>query len=562
MKALSTAVLLASIVLLQSAPARAALGDCTDAAYLGRFPDAPSAPDLLCVELFRFTVPTPGGERTIRGIHDASADWAFLPGAPAAVERGARLAAEAFGRLGDHRIDDVTLLLLDSGHATHWSGDRRPVLAITDGRGSAAAPGECLITLYMLGDGGNPGELAVNVAHEILHCLQFATLTDGQMATVGVGGDWWIEGSAEYFAALAVPDSLPTTDRSGLFDSAVELGTALNGMGHEAVIFFYWLHGERGPGGLVPFMRKMAADGSAPAQHAVMRGELSDEDWLRFAQAYADRNIGHPQGGLTLSPPDGPTLVFAENGTQEFPLPPFVIAIGNAEYRCGRWRNTLSPEDANVGTREADGSGWSAWPQEVDARDAPPARYRVVALHTDSAEATLSIEAERTASCEPCGSTDRLDACLVGTWVMSGGGPGEWMRAMGLPITSFNSGPRVVTFRDDGLYGAEPVATQLTGETADGRGEAEGSAAAAAGRWSAADGTLTICQDSGGVSGTVTVTTRYDTMRGPVSAPGAGELVQSYSCLEGSLSTSLPMPGTAPMETQYSRVPDPATEER
>ncbi|HUF56571.1 MAG TPA: hypothetical protein VMM55_08440, partial [Thermohalobaculum sp.] len=81
------AVLLACVSALPPATGRGALGDCTDPGYLGRFPEATSAPDLLCVELFRITVPSAGGERTIRGIQDVSADWAFAPGAPAAVER-------------------------------------------------------------------------------------------------------------------------------------------------------------------------------------------------------------------------------------------------------------------------------------------------------------------------------------------------------------------------------------------------------------------------------------------------------------------------------------------
>ena len=120
--------------------ARADFGDCSDDGYLDRFPDAPSAPGLNCVELFNFTYSTPGGPRQMRGIQDISADWAFLPGAPEAVERGARLAAAAFAALGDFRIDDVTLLILDDAHSTFYSGaeEEREVMAITDGHADAA----------------------------------------------------------------------------------------------------------------------------------------------------------------------------------------------------------------------------------------------------------------------------------------------------------------------------------------------------------------------------------------------------------------------------------------
>jgi hypothetical protein len=403
---------------------RADFGDCSADAYLDRFPDAPSAPGLNCIELFRIDFTASGGARQIRGIQDISADWAVRPDAVAAVERGARLAAAAFSRFSGFEIDDVTLLILDDAHVDTYS-DTREVLGIADGRRDPAGgrPGECLITLYMLSLTGDPVSVAVTVAHEVFHCLQYASLSAGQMATVGAGGDWWIEGSAEYFAALAVPDSIRFTDRSGAFDSAVDSGFALNGLAHEAVIFFYWLHQARGPSGLVPFMRGMAVSGDAPAQHAAMRTQLPDDEWLRFAQDYVDTNFGHPQGGeLALSPPEGERLAFDENETLEFPLLPFVISLGWANYDCGRWRNTLTPDDGNAAAQENGEGAWNTYPDEVDARDDPPGRYRIAALHTGSEERTLSIEAERTVSCEPCGGTDELDACVAGTWIMTGGG--------------------------------------------------------------------------------------------------------------------------------------------
>jgi hypothetical protein len=538
--------------------ARADFGDCASAEYLTAFPGAPIALGLGCVELFRIDFSSSGGMRQIRGIQEFSADWAFRPGATAAVERGARLTAAAFAALGDFQIDDVTLLILDDAHATTFSDDPE-VLAITDGvRGpSGARPGECLITLYMLGLGGDPADLAVTVAHEVFHCLQYASLSAGQMATVGAGGDWWIEGSAEYFAALAVPESLPFTDRSGPFDAAEQPRTALNGMAHEAAIFFYWLHPTRGPSGLMPFMRAMAASGDASAQHSAMRGQLSNDEWLRFAQDYTDRMISHPRGGaLALNPRGGEVLQFDRNRTLEFPLAPFVIGLGTSEYDCGEWENTLRPDDANVGAKELGTTAWGEYPEEVDAHDPARGRYRIVALHTESGERSLSIKAERTVSCEPCGGSDELDACLAGTWVMTGGGPVEWMRSQGVPITRSFSGPRIVTFRDDGVYGTDSFAGGLTVRQGDIVGQGEGFMTRAAGRWSAEEGRLTICQDSGVLSGQVTVTTPRGSGTMPINQPGAGQLMQRYTCSEASLSTTLNFAGMSPMVTQYTKVPE------
>ncbi|MFQ5565865.1 MAG: hypothetical protein ACE5EU_05835 [Paracoccaceae bacterium] len=541
--------------------ARADFGDCADDGYLGRFPDAPSALGLNCIEVFNFGFSTPGGERRMRGIQDISADWAFLPGAPEAVERGARLAADAFASLGDFQIDDVTLLILDDAHATFHSGEdeEREVMAIVDGIEDAdgGRKGECLVTLFMLGRGGNPDELAVTVAHEIFHCLQYASLSASQMLTFGSGGQWWIEGSAEYFAALAVPESRSFTDRSAPFDAAVDADTALNAMWHEAVIFFYWMHPTSGPSGLVPFMRAMATSGSASAQHAAMRSVLADEKWLDFAEEYSDQAISHPQGGaLALNPPGGEVLIFDENEELEFPLAPFVIRLATVEYECGKWENTLTPERPNLAVREQGESSWTEYPEEVDAREPPAGRYRIAALHTGSEERSLSIEAERTVSCEPCGESDRLDACLAGTWIMSGGGPVEWMKRQGVPIVASHSGPRIVTFRDDGVYGTEAFAAGLTVRDTDFVGVGEGFLTVAAGRWSAHEGRLTICQDSGGLTGTATVTTPRGTGTMPISQPGAGRLSQRYTCSESSLSTTMDFPGLSPMVTHYTRVPE------
>ena len=49
------------------------------------------------------------------------------------------------------------------------------------------------------------GDIPTSIAHEMFHCVQYASLSPEQMATYGAGGDWWIEGSAEYFANLTLP---------------------------------------------------------------------------------------------------------------------------------------------------------------------------------------------------------------------------------------------------------------------------------------------------------------------------------------------------------------------
>lgn len=545
-------------ILLLPMQARADFGDCSRADYMALFPDAPSAIDLNCVEIFNFGYATPSGARHIRGIKDISGGWAFAPGAEAAVERAAQLAVTAFSELGSYDIDDVTLLFLDD---THDFSERpgRIVLAMTDGLGGVGGgrAGECLITLYALSPGTDTLDLTVTVAHEIFHCLQYRSLSSAQMATVGTGGDWWIEGSAELFSAYAVPGSGPYTDRSGRFDAGVDAGLALNDMHHEAGIFFYWLVGRSGLSVLMPFLHAMADSGSAAVQHAAMRSALPDADWLRFAQDYVDREIKHPQDHvLALNPSILNTYGFTENGTERIPLDPFVLTHGFVDYTCGEWRNTMRPETANLSARRDSETEWGAYPDTVDAVDAGEAHYRFAALHTGGAPIDFVIEAERIRSCAPCAGSNAVDACLVGTWQMSGGGAIEWMKANGIPITRSRSGPRIVTFRGDGAYGTEPFDLTLTVREGDMVGQGEGYMTVAAGRWSAGDGALNICQDSGAMSGEVTVTTPRHSGTMPISQPGTGQLIQRYSCSGRSLSTSLHFAGMSPMNTEYTKISD------
>ena len=545
-----------SLLPLFPVPAQAEFGDCTDPAYLSRFPDAPAAGSILCVELFRFTVATPGGPREIRAIQDVVGDWAAPPGAAGGVERGAREAAAAMAAGGSFATDDITLLLLDD--ASSLTPGRQPV-AVTDGRrdASGARPGECLVSLYGLTPAAAGDEIAVTTAHEMFHCIQFASLSAGQMGTVGGGGDWWIEGSAEYFSAFAVSGSQPFTDRGADFDALVDGGTPLNAMAHEAGVFFFWWAGTAGgPGQLMDFLRAMAGSGGAGAQRAAMRSVLSDDQWLRFATDYADQAITHPQGGgLGSLPSMRETRTVSGDVTETLTLEPFAILLGTFDYDCGTWGHTLNPVNPNLAATLA--GAWADWPEEVDARDGRPSTLRFAGMHTGDSDDEVEIEIERRRSCEPCAGTDRVDACVSGVWQMTSGGPVEWMRAQGLPITGHAEGPRYATFLSDGSYTAAPLGVSLTVEIDDTRGDAIGGSTTAFGRWSAADGILNICQDAGMVSGTVTVTTPRGSFSGPVSQDGAGVLSMPYSCSEGgTMSTSTPIPGMAPIQTGYTRIAD------
>lgn len=560
----------ALLFLLSAAPAQAQFLDCMAEGYLDAFPVAPTAEGLACLELFRFPVATPDGQRHIRGIMDAGADWAAPPDLVAEVERGARLAGAAFAGLGSFQVDNITVLILDDVYATADLTGEDPAdpdaprgvlgVALSAPVLPAGAGPECLVSIYALAPGATDGSMATTVAHEIFHCVQGRTYAGAKYETYGAGGDWWIEGAAEAFAAAAVPESAAYTDRSADFDAAVAGRVALNEMEHEAVHFFYWrMQTNGGLAALMPFQDAMAESGGAAAQQAAMRGAMSPEEWAAFAQAYADGRIVHPQGGsLGSVAPDGEMLSIEDAGTHALPMDPFTITLGRAYYGCGLWGNEARPPAPALTWRSEDApdSGdWRALPEELDTRDAADTAWRLVALPVEDSEGQLAVE--RRAGCTPCLGSTEIDACLVGTWELTGGGPEEWMRAQGMDINVTYHDPRQMILRADGAFSTPAVRYSMTmrGVRSTGTGDAVGPAAF--GTWSVADGRLNTCVGAGGgVEGTVTMT--YDSGASgsmETGQPGGGDLSVRYSCSGGEVVTHTPVGSGMPdIVTTYTRV--------
>jgi hypothetical protein len=551
---------LAAVLLGGAGPAAAQFLDCMSDGYLASFPEAPTAEGLACRELFRFEVATPEGPRFMRGIADAGAGWAAPPDLVAEVERGARLAGAAFARLGSFRVDNITLLILDDVHATgdlSGPGDGAVLgTALSDRNLPPGTPPECLLTIYALAPGATDGSMATTVAHEIFHCVQGASYAGPKYQSYVAGGAWWIEGAAEAFAAAAVPESAAHTDRSPEFDAAVAGRVPLNDMAHEAAQFFYWLMQTRGGlAALMPFQDAMAETGGAAAQQAAMRRALSPDEWAAFAQAYADGRITHPQGGtLASAPPEGEVLTIEDAGPFPLPMAPFTLTLGRADYGCGVWANRQRPPAPQLSWKA--GGDWQELPAELDTREGGDRAWRLVALPVDEGEGGLSVE--RRAGCAPCLGSSEIDACLVGTWEVSGGGPEEWMRAQGIRSSFAFDGPRQMTLRRDGLFSTGGFGVTAD-EAQDGmRMEGEGEVAAAQGTWSVTEGRLNTCiAAGGGMGGEVTITTPDTSGTMATGAPPGGSLSVGYSCAGGELVTTLPMGGGLPaMETRYRRIGD------
>jgi hypothetical protein len=408
-----------------SGPARASFGECSDAEYLANF-DTRFAlePGFLCVESDRVPVHSDAGVTHIRIVQHLLADWATRPGATRAIKDGVTASVRAMGSLGHFSIPDVTVLLVDgfappTGPRDESFGDVAAATAPLHGD-------ECLIVVYLLGTGATERYAGSVIAHELFHCIQSASLTVGQVATTGGGtpdgGNWWGEGSADWFATLAAPAPAYMADRVLAFDRSSPT-TALTRMSYDGYVFFAWLGGSaHGHESVVPFLRQMAESTSEGAQRSAMSRALAPEEWLRFAEDYIDQRIFDGQGvSIGSTPLAGETLEWTETQSHRVDLEPFVLTRRSIAFRCGRWGVTPRPERFHAVSPIA-GEGWTEFPETMDnlARDRGDLRF--VGFNASGEPAPLQIAGTLTESCEQCAQTGEVahNSCLIGTWHFAG----------------------------------------------------------------------------------------------------------------------------------------------
>ena len=557
---------------LPGAPAKAQLADCMSPGYIATF-EVPGVTELTCAEVFRFSFDTPGGPREVRGIADLNADWSFQPGTIAASEAAARQATAALADLGNYRIGDVTILLLADQLEPEATvrRDAGPVLAQAwDPADSAVS--ECRMTQFLWGRGGVTADFPTTLAHELFHCVQYATLSPDQMATLTKGGDWWIEGSAEAFAAFAIPDSIGTAAWGADFNANVSARVPLYKMSYESVIFFYWLIGERGIGGLLPFLAGMSGEIGHGPQRAAMREAMTDDQWLDFAKAYADETIGHPHGqplGLEGRFPIEHVQVEATS-THTLTFEAFAVIPGEAFYECGKWENVSRPDDANLASRMASAFDWqTGWLREIDTRDGGEPDMRFVAMNTGDADLSYQLRARRMAACSPCQGATELDRCMVGYWEGDTRVLIDLMRRAGAPISRNAMGPMYLALNEDGTWiaSASPIDFQTVTPHPDGvtTVDVRGQTGGGGGRWAIlGPGQLVGCTDWLGDLDAVADTQSPNVSAStPLFAAGTGgeEGTARYSCSAGTMSTTVRMGRFGDVVFPFTRLSPPPEDE-
>ena len=538
-------------------PAEAAFGDCNNAAYLAEFdPRLSRETDFLCTERLRVAVATAGGERHMRLVHHLVADWATTGDVLRVFDQGLRDVRTALGKIGPFQMNDVTVLLLDSTPPLEGRAERfGEIAALTN----LTKGGECHIVVYLLGVGATRAYAASVMAHEIFHCVQVASQSAAQMATGAMGrgrsGDWWIEGSADWFATLATapPDYLD--DRLSAFDR--DSGSMpLFDMSYQSVVFFEWLGGARGPGAVLPFLSRMAAVRDRAAQMSAMRAALTPAAWLQFAQAYLDKQIHYPGGrALDLHPTDGPGEIWTATRAARLDAAPFVIARGTLDFSCGRWQTAAVPATALAAQRE--GSTWGTLPAELRGEAGRETRFRYAIFNAADDSRQLTLTGTLAVACAQCMTSQARNSCMVGLWEFESGGRLEWVRRHmppGLHVSNRTEKGQTMTFNDDGSFSLGAYRGQT--KVANDRGvRGTGNVSShARGRWATSGNALYLCRDMHNVGGTINVQGPGGvnrTVRVPVEA--ATTLRWNYNCAGNALKTEESVAGADPIKTTYRR---------
>lgn len=560
--ALATVALLVGAIVYVRASER--FGDCNSVEYLRMF-DARLAEglgalgrdDFQCVVALEVPVDTPSGEKRIRVIRHVASDWAEGPGVSASVASGVHGSAAALPRLGDFRIGNATVLLLDD----FGPGSRHENFGEIAAWTRIGPNGECLITLWLLGRAARADRAGPVIAHELMHCVQFASLTAGQMgsATPGGasgGGTWWMEGSADWFGTVALPAAPFIAGRVNRFDIDSPR-VALNLMTYDAFVFFAWLGGAQGPDAVLPFLHGMAESSHASAQQAAMREVLPADGWLQFAKDYLDQRIRDGHGAsIGSAPADGDDWTFTETRSERIALDPFVLRRGYVVFECGRWSVRATPAEHHA-VEPARGD-WGAFPATVDALDGEPRRFRFAAMPAAERRVDITLRATKDVACEECAGTREIDQCLVGTWRMTNDGMAEFANRMmrGFARVAAVEPNTTMVLSEDRSFTNTTTDAQNAIVAPDKRGFAQMSGNTS-GRWSASGGVLNACPDAHATAGTVTGSGAGISKTAPMPGSTARPMRNAYVCDGETLRIELELGRAGTLRNTFRRVSPP-----
>lgn len=523
-----------------------AVNNCTDTAYVAAF--VPALAGRTCEEVVaRVPIPYRGGSAIMRILRMPEVEMDARANATVAMlRRIASRVGAAMDEMGGVQVHDVSILLTGF---TDDPDDPAGALA-TALWPNPAYPDQCLVAMYLGDYSREIVDLEFAIAHEIFHCIQFRTwnLDPGSSNAF-----WWMEGSAEYFAALALPDVNGAGSSVADFDENSSAHSLL-AMDYENVVLFSWVDAHMGgPAGVKHTLDTLSEGRTMAAQREVAARALIADNLQRFAQDYIDGVIPLPNGRAMGSSPRLPT----QDADRPLQLSgePFVLTRGQINFAPAQYVNRIDVREGRYETAR-EPRNWAALPTSLDIPCDSEVGYAFAAISGDEAGVDIEITPDNVLerTCAPCGASvaprAQHNSCLIGTWHFAGHQNfcetfAERLATGGARMISCDPGTGEVTFSADGVATGsargQNVLVQLNPDMTMHIVQAIESRA----NWSTEAGEIQFCGATSTLSGVNTITARGSATSTEIdqsSPPSTGAV--SFACSRTTLTiTSHEAPG-------------------
>jgi hypothetical protein len=403
----------------RSAPgvARAAarpVGDETDCRALWAEGFADAGP-IICLEYDEFSV----GGNTYRVYYPA-----YWPAGDARRELlqpttdAMRAALEEFTRYGPASVIPADLVFTDLAYLEDDGRRTDNVLAVASPRERRS---RCHVAVFPSGV-SEPESLPFILAHEIFHCYQYTNLSPQESGPPPDVNEWWVEGSANYFATVVLPASNYEWGYATEWFDPRSVRRSIFRMNYDNYLFFEYLEMSGGldPAGIVELLRRMPVGGSWAEQQIALAGvEGMEEAYHAFGQTYLDRELLDSGGGsVPVSPRPGETFRFVRGSVdEEFSAEPFQLARFRLSFEEDTRFDTfteLASGEGTISARPAPSTGaWGDLPFDLNT---VCGESEYIALVTGaSASSSGPRFSVHVFGAEPEEETE-CDRCLIGVW--------------------------------------------------------------------------------------------------------------------------------------------------
>ena len=402
-----------------AAPALAFV-DCQTPAFAEFVEDA----KFTCQEGQTATVTGFASDVVLRSVHDAKdAGAADAEAQVFAAVREALVRMAALDSGMPLKLQNVTVVLMGGDAKSDMDVPKRPVLG-------AATPyeGDCLFRLYpqrLASQGADAlGFLQTTAAHELFHCVQYATWPD--LMAEYEQHTWWVEGTAETVSQAVFPNFDFAFKEAHRFSDHFR-DTPLTRLTYENVVFFSWVWAQD-PQLMFKIISAMPVGGNEGAQQKALLSVVPAVDLSRFVRDFLDNKVVTPGGAdpmfgqipLQMDTNIG-AVSFDTDDTRDYKAAPFAMFALDAAFSGGAYQIEVQNQGPMLAQhREAEGADWSEGVIAAEGDCTTTRTYRLAGMATGPAAAVKVVAKKDTKGedCKACGAKSVRDQCLVGTWVI------------------------------------------------------------------------------------------------------------------------------------------------